>query len=1112
MTEMNQQALSDIVQISRQYQRSIRVDADIGRADALTGYICHATAASVIDGVCKQVAHTNQRCFTWTGPFGGGKSSLAVAFASALHQDKSLRNKARHALQLDSKPTFDSAFPVHRGWLIVPAVGRRGSVVAELHAALRKAQGKTIDGRSKPNAQSLISELLEEARHRPRDGTLVIIDEMGKFLEASALGSGDDVYFFQELAEAAARSEGRLVVVGVLHQSFAQYSSRLGIDTRDDWTKVQGRYVDLPFVAASDEVVELIGRAIQASVTPPWMHDASKSIAEAIRSRRPAVGKDFAASLEACWPLHPAMAALLGPISKRQFGQNERSTFGFLSSVEPHGFRSYLNSTLREDASWYRPSDYWDYLRSNLEPAILASPDGHRWSQAVEAVERAEAKTGDPLLVSLIKNIAVIDMFRNGSGLAADAAVIGALFYDKTQDELETALRKLSELKVVLYKSYTGAWSVFEGSDFDINAAIAQTLTASPGIDYAQLAQLMGMHPVVAKRHYHETGSMRWMELSLCSIEQAEKITANFQPKRGEFGAFILALPSPGMRPRDARIRAQSCAKLRPWPVMVGIPENHARIAELSAELVALEQVKERHELTGDAVARREVFARLAATRASLEDQLQAAVSLAKWHDGTDQIVEPGSKLSPVASELAEELFCDSPPVWSELVNRDSVSSNSVKARRDLLHAMINSEGKDALGFEGYGAERGLYETLLKRTELHRQDASGAWRFMPPDDRFATGFGALWDATRCLFSSADARVGAHEIYQLWSTPPFGMKLGIQPVVLTAFLLAHKANVAVYKDGMFVPRLTDFDIDECLQDPDRFSLRWVAIDEDKSRILDGISKLLAEIGESAGAADPLEAARGLVAMVFNLPEWARRTSRLGQTAKDMRDMLLKASDPHKVLFVDLASLLGAADGKAYVKALRVPLQELAGAYGKMLTEVETKMLAALDASRDDLQSLRDRADAVSGISGDYQIDGFATRLANYDGSRAALEGILSMAAEKPPRDWVDRHIDAAVLELAKFARRFRESEAFAGVQGRAARSEAIAVVIGAGADTKTISRSFSIPDRHRKTVDAKADEIALMLESQGLGADVLLAILAKAGMKLVSSIDKETANG
>lgn len=1098
--------LADIARISHHYQRSIRVDADLGRSDALDGYICHATATSVLDNMSRQVMGTNQRSFTWTGPFGGGKSSLAVALASVLHYDKELRKLARAALKIDAMPAFDKAFPVRKGWLILPVVGKRGSVVSELNASFRKAKGLEL-ALSKISDRDLISELVQAAEDHSQDGVIVILDEMGKFLEASALGYGDDVYFFQELAEAAARSKGKLVVVGVLHQSFAQYGARLGNDTRDDWAKVQGRYVDLPFVAASDEIVELIGRAIEVSERPEWVHAASKIIAESIRSRRPAVGSKFADAMEACWPLHPAMAALLGPISKRQFGQNERSTFGFLSSVEPNGFRSFLNATPFESGLSYRPDSYWDYLRSNLEPAILASADGHRWSQAVEAVERTEAKTGNPFLVELIKCIAIIDLFRNGSGLAADAVVLEAIFYRKTADEIVKGLDELSGMRVALFKKHIGAWSIFEGSDFDIDRAIVETLATTSGIDYSHLSQLMGLHPVVAKRHYHETGTMRWMNLSLSPLDDIERLTKKYVPAKGEFGLFVLALPGRGVSNSAALNRAKECAHHRPWPVLIGIPRNHARIEELSAELVALEVVKERHELQGDAVARREVHARLASVRAGLEEQLQAAVVNAQWFDGSKSQIDLGSRLSSIASSLADELFPSCPMVWSELVNRDKLSSNSVKARRDLLHRMLDHEGSEHLGIEGFPAERGLYETLLRSTGVHRQDADGNWRFLPPDDFDEAQLADLWRATNNLFTNASSRVAMSEILSLWSAPPYGVRSGIQPVLFVAFMLAHKSNVAVYKEGMFIPRLTDADIDEYLQDPNRFSLRWVIIDEEKSLILEAIASILAEVGHSAGASDPLEAARGLVALVFNLPVWTQRTHQLSESARSVRDTLLKASDPHKVLFVDLVTLLDTNDGETYITALRQPVAELAGAYEAMLRRVDGLMLTAIDAPADQLDRLRARAEAVAGITGDLRQDSFATRLAKHDGSKESIEGILSLAANKPPRDWTDRDIDAAMLEISKVALRFRQAEAFVSVKGREPNSEAFAVVIGAGKSTATISREFSITDRHRKLVESKADEIAEQLLKQGLDTDVLLAILAKAGMRLAANEEK-----
>src|SRR3546814_16108339 len=101
--------------------------------------------------------------------------------------------------------------------------------------------------------------------------------------------------------------------------------------------------------------------------------------------------RPLAVRLSKCWPLHPVVAALLGPISRRRFGQNQRSLFGFLNSVEPFGFQSFLADTSYGDVR-FPVERLWDYLHAHLEPAILASPDGHRWSTALAALSRAETR------------------------------------------------------------------------------------------------------------------------------------------------------------------------------------------------------------------------------------------------------------------------------------------------------------------------------------------------------------------------------------------------------------------------------------------------------------------------------------------------------------------------------------------------------------------------------------------------------------------------------------------------------------------------------------------------------------------------------------------------
>lgn len=1116
MTKKTQALLSEHVKIAQHYQRSIRLDADFGRMDALEGYLCHRTAHLVLETMSRQLIETNQRAFTWTGPFGGGKSSLALALASAVCRDRSLRARARQALKIEDATVFDEAMPTKRGgWLVLPVVGKRGSVIREIARAMAKGLGREdqLDLR-RATASSVVESLCAEAGEKRFDGVMLIIDEMGKFLEASATG-GDDVYFFQELAEAAARAQGRIVVVGILHQSFRQYASRLGLDSRDDWAKVQGRFSDIPLVAANDEVVELLSQAIESDLPHASTGQYAEAVARSIQRRRPMIGAAFGKTLNSCWPLHPTMAALLGPVSKRQFGQNERSTFGFLASSEPHGFRAFLDEQLAHDMSWYRPDHYWDFLRANLEPAILASPDGHRWAQAVEAVERTEAR-GGVLHVSLIKNIAIIDLFRSGSGLAAEDEVLRSLHPSSAEVDFQQAILDLDKWRVAIYRKHIGAWSVFEGSDFDIDSAVSNARGSLPALDLEILTRLANLHPVVAKRHYNKTGTLRWMSTTLCHLDDVPRVIDRFRPTSGEFGQFVMVLPSRDTSLRGAKKHCLAFLETAPknsFPTVLGLPPNYSRIHELGYELLALQSVqKSRPELEGDSVARRELSARTAAVRTSLEEALREGLTGATWL-GIGQDQPENLRLSALSSTIADELFKKAPTLHNELVNRDSLSSSSVKARRDLLYRMLANEAEEALGIEGYPAERGLYESLLAVTGLHCfDDQKNRWQFDSPAGGANRHLANLWKATEKLFTGHERRVDLADVYARWSAAPYGIRSGVHPILLLAFIGSHKDSIAVYKDGMFVPRLTDADVDECLQDPRRFSLRWVTIDQDRAAILTGIASVLRTVtGTRSAAADPLEAARALVALVVALPAWAKRTQKISDKAKAIRDMLLRASDPHKVLFVDLMTLLGARTAEDYVKALQPPLKELVTAYDEMLRSIGNRMLEALDTSWNDFSSMQRRATGLVGVSGDFRLDAFATRLTTFEGKQESLEGVLSLAANKPPRDWNDRDIDIALLAIAEWALRFKQVEALLSVQGRAPTREAFAVVIGAGKESKAMSRTFEIAERDLPTVKRIAASLLDQMMGKGIKTEILLAALAQAGMSLTQA-NKEKTHG
>lgn len=1103
------------VRVKAQFQRSVRLDIDFDRPDALNAYILQPSARGALDTVARHLANTQQRAFTWTGPYGGGKSSLALALSVLAGGEPAGRKVAREVLHVEPDGPVAHVFGGRKSWLVLPVVGKRQSVLTAIGETLDRLS--PVRGRKpmRNGHRDVIAELVRRAESSEHAGVLLVLDELGKFLEAAA-ASGEDIFFYQELAEAASRCRGRLMVVGVLHQAFEQYASRLGREAREEWAKVQGRYVDIPIVAGSDETLDLIGRAIETDARHANTRDIAKHIAAAIHRRRPASPSDLDVALDRCWPLHPITAALLGPSSRRRFGQNERSVFGFLTSAEPLGFRDFLASrNADEPAPYYAPARYWNYLRANLENAILASPDGHRWAISAEAVERVEARFDEPH-VSLVKTVGLIELFRNGSGVAAETDVLAECVPGFPPHQIEAALDDLARSSVLVYRKHLQAWAIFAGSDFDIDAAVAASSATLGNVGATQLKTIAGLSPIPARRHYVQTGTLRWFDREVIPASEARKLPKE-KAGASRAGRFVLLLPDEELSEQKAMRLASDLSKRAEdgsdSVVVYGVPHGRAGIIEQAAELAALEHVAgNKPELEGDSVARREVDARLRQLRTDLAGMLSEAFTTARWYfDGERHESDTAHGLSPLASAVCEQVFPWAPHIHSELVNRDVLSSSAAKAQRFLLHRMLAFTTLPNLGYDGFPADAGLYYTVVAALGLHKRHGDkDAWAFVSPE-RSKTPGGAslvhLWTATTALLEANDGAVTLETVYDLWRRKPYGLKEGVLPILALAYLLANRSRIAVYVEGMFVPELTDAGVDEWLQEPARIAWKLVRMDTQAKKLLTKLAARLEETLQRPVGADPLDSARALVSLALSMPAWTQRTARVSERTRSVRTVLLRASDPVKVIFSDLPELLGTREADALVKAVGEVIAELEAAYPAALHTIEERLLRAIDHAGD-WAALHERALVVQGISGDLKVDAFASRLRTYEGARGDIEGMVALAVSKPPQTLTDHDFDHASLQLAKWAFEFRQVEALASVQGRQANRQAMAVVFGGG---RTVSGSFDVADRDSQSVSALAERILDRYATGKVTADVFLAALVRAGSRVLE-LEKDKADG
>lgn len=1097
--------LADHVTIERRFARSARLDADLKGTPPLVGYVLQASIRKALSAMATSQSETKQGAYTWTGPYGGGKSSAALLVGNLVGGKSNGRTIARDLAGQELSALFGQAFP-DRGkrWTVVPVTGSRSDMSAAIVDASAEALSwdKRTRARARRDNAGLAGTLVESANGCA--GVLLIIDELGKFLEHAVANQGD-IHVLQDLAEFSSRSGGQLVVIGILHQAFDQYAGRLSREARQEWAKVQGRFQDISFLAGADETVALLGRAIEADRLPKQSSVLAAVVARAVAARRPTDAGVLAHALADTWPLNPVTALLLGPVSRQRFAQNERSVFGFLSSAEPHGFVEFLKSEPAKSITTYGPDRLWDYLATNFGMALASGQDSARFSLAFEAIDRASAK-GSSLHVAVAKCAAVIEFFRNGSGVAVATEFLEASLPQEPSENVRRAIDDLVEWAILLRQPRLGGFAIFAGSDFDLDSALDKSRTSPSADDLATLPRRVGLPFATAKRHYFRTGALRAFDIVLqpFSADDSNDALATrlcARPTRGS-GFLLLLLADTSLVHADAQRRARTIAKaIHSRGVIAAVAAVPAanRLRDTAAEILALERVAKEHpQLQGDRIARREIAARRSGYLDAIQHDLRESLDEAMWWlSPTGESLQEA--LSVVATALADAAFPKTPHLKSELVQRDRPSSNAMAAVRDLGHAMLTGESKENLGLIGYPAEVGLYLTLLKRFGLHRQNESGAYRFMAPDD--SDDGCSLLEAWQVFADNPECTLD--EVYSTWSKAPFGLKRGVMPILSLASILARRERLAVYVEGVFQAQVTDIFFDKLLQNPKSIRLRKIDRSVQEVGLLAGLGVGLGITHEPTS----LVVAQALFQRFQALPAYSQRTRTLSEAACAVRTVVLKSTDPEALLFQELPKLKFEGDASTAVVSA---LGEAEHAYDALLFELTQSLSRVVGVDAATFAGLADRAESVKGLTNDLRFDAFAMRAALFERGEGDIEGLVSMFVHKSPSNWSDRDREQALLELARFGRRFREAEALAVVRARRSTTEALALVVGLDPNTPAVVTSFELTNSEKKQAEKLAERVLDLLESKGGNRTIRLAALARAVASLAADAELETA--
>ncbi|MDB6057678.1 MAG: hypothetical protein JWO95_1522 [Verrucomicrobiales bacterium] len=1134
---MSEHKISKMFNIQRRFLRSAHLERDFRDPSALQGYVVTRHIADNLSRISEGLSpKSGQRAWRITGDYGSGKSSFALLLAHLFAgKDSELPPQLRKVIDLSQVRKF--------GLRLLPVLvtGSREPLSTAIIRSLARALEDQFDARAKIKVLQEINaalravpvqisddaalRLLLEANsqviiHGKGDGLLIILDELGKFLEFAALHpERQDIFFLQQLAEAATRSSREpLFTIGLLHQGFSAYADQMSQSAQKEWEKVAGRFEELVFDQPLDQITHLIGSALNVSerLYPKGADSRAKTAMQTAAEigwfgAAPATSS-LTAAAQHLYPLHPTTIPVLVKLFSR-FGQNERSLFSFLLSNEPYGLQAFSEQEARAE-SFYRIHNLYDYTAANFGHRLSVQSYRNHWNH-IDSLVRS-FPTENETEIAVLKTVGLLNLINAPGLLPTEEAIVLALAaggHDGEQ-KIRASLRHLNKDRHVLYaRGKSGGYCLWSHTSVNLDAAYEEAARAigSQKKVANQIHEHLDARPVVARRHYIKTGNLRHFEVNYCGLTDLQSLIE--KPLSSSDGRIIIPLCETPDEVRTATDFARSLTDR--LDIIIGITDPLASLSGLLQELERWNWVERNiPELKDDRYAAEEVARQLALARHTLEKRIEhyaglrqasrsGSMSIRWYSEGRREKVESGPDFLLLLSKICDKLYDQSPIIHNELVNRRSLSSAAASGRMRLIRGMFASGDKALLGMDAAKKppEMSMYLSVLLESKLHRQK-SGAWILQEPSEendpcKLQPAFAHL---RKLLAATPDSRIPVTSILASLRQPPFGIRDGILPILLVIALLEHEHELALYENGTFLSRVGSEEILRLSKAPHVFELQLFKIQGVRRTVFEKLTGLLG-VPRSKTKAEILDVVRPLCVFVAGLPEYTRMTQRLSVNTRAARDAILQAREPAALLFKELPMAMDlppfgtdsnaatTARSQEFLACLQAVLEELKLAYPQLKSRIRDKLLAAFEVPASTaLQPFRDslavRCENLVVNIRDMDLKAFCLRLLDSQLPESDwIESVGSFIANSPPSRWKDDNEAQFTEKLSLLIQKFLRVESIcftAGKQTAARPAFRIAITARDGSERDRVVHLG--PDQEPEAKELEKQILALIKQS------------------------------